>query len=465
MREGWPPGRISWWAALRFGPPRPFRWPWGSAALIVVCVHFATRGGVLGILIAVAAGISAVDSVLSRVLNARRPYGEVRVTGESQPQLFAVIEQAAAGVGVDAPRQVWLADGHRITARVHRSGYDLVIGLPLLAVLAVPELRAVLAHQLAEVTFPRPHRVIALVGRWRTAASTQPHDRQTRRLARAEPVLRAAALPVERAADAAAVAAAGERALAARAFVVSAALSPALFDLHGELRPPTGWGLEDVDDAWRRAVAEGLPSWWWDQREAENLARAHPDLAEAIRSLGADALVLRGPRDVVTLRPLGLSERRRLAAAFFELRSGHEPARWVTVDAAPLEWWAARARRGVDGLRSNVAAVIGREPVDPVELAEQFLRHRPELLRRALAKFGAHGDDASDAPDDRELPPILVDLLEDALLARGWRLKHPAVRGVLIGPQGERVDGRTLTPQTYVDTLRSLLDGAALAPP
>jgi hypothetical protein len=31
-------------------------------------------------------------------------------------------------------------------------------------------------------------------------------------------------------------------------------------------------------------------------------------------------------------------------------------------------------------------------------------------------------------------------LMEHALLDRGWRLKHPAVRGVLVGPAGTVVD-------------------------
>jgi hypothetical protein len=51
--------------------------------------------------------------------------------------------------------------------------------------------------------------------------------------------------------------------------------------------------------------------------------------------------------------------------------------------------------------------------------------------------------------------------VEDHLLRQGWRLEHPAVRGILIGPTGERLDARSLISGTYahpdLSALRALL--------
>jgi hypothetical protein len=43
-------------------------------------------------------------------------------------------------------------------------------------------------------------------------------------------------------------------------------------------------------------------------------------------------------------------------------------------------------------------------------------------------------------PSDYLPPPVLGGLVEDRLLRQGWRLEHPAIRGVLIGPDGQRID-------------------------
>jgi hypothetical protein len=48
--------------------------------------------------------------------------------------------------------------------------------------------------------------------------------------------------------------------------------------------------------------------------------------------------------------------------------------------------------------------------------------------------------DPASAEDINEVLEFVVPVIEHALLARGWRLKHPAVRGVLVGPAGTLVD-------------------------
>jgi hypothetical protein len=61
--------------------------------------------------------------------------------------------------------------------------------------------------------------------------------------------------------------------------------------------------------------------------------------------------------------------------------------------------------------------------------------------------------------------PILV---EAALLPNGWRLEHPAIRGVLRGPQGQLLDANALMARASVDPaardeLNALLRGQPAA--
>ncbi len=46
-------------------------------------------------------------------------------------------------------------------------------------------------------------------------------------------------------------------------------------------------------------------------------------------------------------------------------------------------------------------------------------------------------------------------------MTRGWRLEHPIRRGVLIGPQGQRLDTNTLTTENYLDVLTNSLSTRA----
>ncbi len=385
----------------------------------------------------------------------------LRVTARSQPELWTVVATTAKRVGVPQPRKSWLTDTPAVVVRVRRSRYDLMIGLPLLACLQEHELRSLIAHELAATTFRRPHLVLPLAERWRDVAVARSDDDAAPEDKRTEQELRNVALKVEHVADRAAIDSAGSREAAARAVAIVDGLEMTLYDFRYDLglpepslRRPVQQGLEDVDEVWRRALQDGLQLWVWYDEVAVELAHKHPPLAEAILGLDEADVALSLPTSPVRLRPLDKRSRRRLARGYLGIRP-LAAVRWHTVETAPTQWWQARARRSVDRLRSDVAKVLGREPVGHVEMAEVFLLRHDEIaaLREPVSAESAEEEDA----DDETLAPILSFLFEDALMTRGWRLEHPIRRGVLIGPQGQRLDTNTLTSENYLDVLTNSL--------
>jgi hypothetical protein len=97
--------------------------------------------------------------------------------------------------------------------------------------------------------------------------------------------------------------------------------------------------------------------------------------------------------------------------------------------------------------------MLGRLPVDDAETAVELLTHRSEIL---AINYGR----PFDGGDSSFMWPVAVGFIESKLLERGWRLDHPAVRGVLRDPGGQLVDVRTLT----VDEVAALLRPAAPSP-
>jgi hypothetical protein len=382
------------------------------------------------------------------------------------------VARVAANLDVSPPRRVWLTHEPEVTVLAGRRRYQVMIGLPVLAVLEEHEIRGLLAHQLAQLAFPRPDLVIPLADRWRDVATARsdddasPDDRGT------ELALRNTGLAVESAADAAAVAGAGSREAAALALTVIDDFFMTLLDFQHSLDLPTRSprslarpALEDIDDVWRRAVCGGWSAWEWYEEDLVEVAHRHPDLADAILAIREADVTLHTPRSPLSVRRLNRRARRRLARRWLHM-SVLTPATWRTLETAPQDWWAARARHSTKRLRSEIRPVLGRDPVDHVELAEVTLIRIADVVAAYLPEGEVAGDSEAQAgpnPDDHEPlrpPPILMDVLEDALMSRGWRLEHPMVRGVLIGPQGQRVDGRAFTVETYVDNLRTLLTEA-----
>jgi hypothetical protein len=158
----------------------------------------------------------------------------------------------------------------------------------------------------------------------------------------------------------------------------------------------------------------------------------------------------------VPVTPLSGRERRRLVRRLLNIPYPRY-IRWYTFADAPPRWWLRRAAQEAGSVRADVAAVLGRPPVDDVEAIEVVRTRTREVLAAAME---VPADDLSDEPGDCESdgpPAATVWLVEENLLRRGWRLAHPAVRGVLIGPAGERVDARAVIADADQAHLRRLL--------
>lgn len=394
----------------------------------------------------------------------------VRVTAKSQPELWSMIVRVAENAGVAPPRRVWLTHEAEVLIVARRRRHDLLIGLPLLICLDGHEVRALIAHDYALLAFPRPDLVVPLTREWRDVAPAPSDPDPFPEDVAKERALRAFGLEVERAADAAATAAAGSRAAAARAIAAIDELDGVLFDLRDALgappRPawrPVRWAIEDIDEAWQERARGGIPSWAWEWTPHEWAALQHPDLGDALLGLSEAEAVLRPPRTPIRLEPFVRRHRRRLARRSLGI-GPLTPVRWYTLATAPADWWRDRARRSAERVRAGVTQLLGRAPVDHAEMAQVYLDRHDELMAILHPELaGTTDDDAADEPvdDAQEFPPILVDLLEDALFNQGWRLEHPLRRGVLIGPHGGRVDASTFTAETFVDGLRALLSGQA----
>src|SRR5262249_55958530 len=91
---------------------------------------------------------------------------------------------------------------------------------------------------------------------------------------------------------------------------------------------------------------------------------------------------------------------------------------------------------------------LGRLPVDEAETATALMTRWPEILSIKLGR---------PVPEPDGVPQAAVEYVESALLERGWRLAHPAVRGVLRDRDGYTVDVRTLTVGELTDLLRPAL--------
>ena len=123
-------------------------------ALLWIAWVAASAGSAAGIKVAFAAGFGGGSLLLS--LRPRRdtfvPPGP-RVERETQPQLFDVLEHVSGASGQAMPREVYIAPD--VNASVMTRGGILgigghrvmILGLPLLHVLTVDQLKAVLAHE------------------------------------------------------------------------------------------------------------------------------------------------------------------------------------------------------------------------------------------------------------------------------------------------------------------------------
>ncbi|WP_433530808.1 M48 family metallopeptidase [Micromonospora sp. CA-263727] len=382
--------------------------------------------------------------------------GGVPVTPKSHPELYDLVAATAQRLGTPMPGRVLLTATPTVDVTVAYRQRHLEIGLPLLACLSTAELRALVGHRLALLRHRHADLVTGLLDLWTDAVQAESYEegRAQRRAAELRRTLAGFAAEAQRDADDAAVLAAGGVDPAARAFALASLVADeyaGFLDNSGV--PEQRWwrpvevGISDVDDGWRRALHHGLGESDWAADDAQLLATIHPRLAVALRALGHAPLSVTLTADPVPVPPLSERERRRVTRRIMDIPYPRY-IRWSSFADSPPRWWLRRAIRDVTRVRSDVALVLGREPVDDVEVF-QVVRTRPrEVLAAAL---DVPVDELSDHPHDWELgdepPDVLIWLVEENLLRRGWRLAHPAVRGVLVGPRGDRVDARDVIAQ------------------
>ena len=272
-------------------------------------------------------------------------------------------------------------------------------------------------------------------------------------------------------ADAAAVSAGGHHAVVGRALVMTGYVDSEYEDFALDTTgPPHRWWqrprvIEDLDDAWRRWITHStaMSLTGADEMLDAFVDRQHPPLSGTAHRLAAGQLSLAPATPAVVLRPLSPRHRRRLVRRVRRL-TNRDAARWYTFATAPDEWWADRARVAAESLREDVAAVLGREPVDDLECAEVLVTRNADVfaLRRARWEIDPATPEPEPPSTDYTPPPELCALVETVLLGRGWRLEHPAIRGVLIGTGGERVDAArsvtwTETAGFNLEPLRAIL--------
>ncbi|WP_203897779.1 hypothetical protein [Virgisporangium aliadipatigenens] len=339
----------------------------------------------------------------------RRP--GLPVTAFTQPALHALVRGVADGLGVRRRYDVRLVGEPTVEARVGRLRRELHIGLPLLAVLTRAELRALVGGALAILDRPDGELVAKLRRRWSVHLHENARDGLAPLAAELIPPL-----------DAAAATAAGRADVAAWAFALQEAadLEYVLY-LEDVATPPPRWwarAVIDLDEGWCARLAHGIDDPVWDRETAEQLAFAHPGLADEARLLGGRHMVLRTSDDPVEVLPLSVRQRRRLARVTLDIPATYLVV-WCRIVDAPQAWWRRRARREADEYR--LAAGTRSRAVDVLVLTVLADTSTPHELRHAATV-----------------------LVEDALLHTGRRLEHPAVRGVLIGPDGERIDRKAI---------------------
>ncbi|GIJ44213.1 hypothetical protein Val02_10990 [Virgisporangium aliadipatigenens] len=355
----------------------------------------------------------------------------VAVDGTTQPELHALVRATLGRLRLEPPDRVRLTCGPDIEARIDGRRRELHVGIQAVPCLSVPELAAVIASRLHLLARPDARKAVRRAEEWFDVGSEafdEPADsdsRIRRRWAQLAPVGRELIEP----ADLAAVAACGSVEVAARALATANEVSLKYIEYQWEVidaARPLGLlagtsVIVDFDDGWPRWIGPGSDNWLSD--DAEEQAMLHPGLAYAMRLIGDGPIEVRVAPDSLRLAPLSERDRRKLAR---ESAQATGKIRWVTFAESPAQWWQQRAAREVSARYGSEFRKRPPTPADRLRLAEEC------AAARAAAAPGEW--------DDRAMVDGFAPLLEDGLLPHGWRLEHPAVRGVLVGPDGARID-------------------------
>jgi hypothetical protein len=306
---------------------------------------------------------------------------------------------------------------------------ELRIGHGALSFLTRGQLEALVAHELA----PLRYRNSWLVLRLREIYQEEKDAPETRLVRRERILARLADFwsTVEDDADAAAMSFGGARNAAEAVVTVALGGGEHVIYALDQHAPNRHSGIQDLDDGWRRYLTHGDGSTvdddWKDQ------ASEHTTLAAAIQQVGEVRLRMADGR--VEVAPL--SERhQRVLAQRSQLLLGVliqwrlRRIRWYTFATAPARWWVVRAEYEVDRIRRHL-----------------------EISAQA---------DLPDALDDTDEGTCGLRLYAELqLLQGGWRLEHPAVRGVLLSPTGDRVDLTTMEREALISLVsqdRSTVD-------
>ncbi|GAA2584802.1 hypothetical protein GCM10010399_13570 [Dactylosporangium fulvum] len=371
------------------------------------------------------------------------PSGTAPVTAAGQPALHALVAGVARTLRLPPTTRVWLTADAAVTRQADLYGRHLIIGLPLLSLLSGTELRALVGHELALLHRPDARRADRALAKWSSAVwdeAVQELPADPRR----EPDPYVAEL--QDAADQAAITAAGGAEPAARAVALATLSETGYLVFRVESGPPLlgqwWWQFSDLLDGWDRAVRYGLGDAEWDAETAAVLARLHPRLSGALTALGRESLPLVAAARSVPVVPLSVHKQRRLIRALTD-QSVPTVLWWRTYETAPARRWRRRAAKDARSIRAHLAAALGRDLVDDVEAIRAI---ETGAAPCGCGHAGGHHEFTAGDP--------AVSLVEDHLLRRGWRLEHPAVRGVLIGPDGRRVDA--------IEILRAGADSAVV---
>lgn len=366
-----------------------------------------------------------------------------------QPELAALVAGVAAESSCPAPRAVRLvAEPNATLVIVPGRRPVLELGYPLLRGLTEPELRMVVAHELAHSATRSSYLARRLVEAWAVQVAAfenvrRSRRRQRRRLEKWLAAVRPAVESAERAADAAAVALGGPE-LAARALVRLHVLSESLDRFCASYAGPlarAGQYPVDLYEVWEakltapRFAAEVAPRLLGEllAEQRSDPADEHPGLRDRVAATGhADLAGLVTPSGPpLHLRPLEPAALDRLTRALLGAGRFRRPRPVHLSDPQVLATYEADNTTIAELLQTAVGELLGvRQPT-----GEQVFQ---TVTGPRFADLAPLLD--PEEPDQVDRVAVLGSFLLRRLQQAGYRSTSTIDRFVLLGPGGDRVD-------------------------
>jgi Zn-dependent protease with chaperone function len=462
----------------------------GLAAFPVLRVRAGESPGLVGLVTPIIAVCILVSLIPRRARFA--PPGPC-VTRAGQPELLALVEEVADAVGHPMPNDTYLeADvnaGVLETGRLVWRRRVLVLGLPLLEVLTVEQLRAVLAHEFGHYvggdtrigrrTYRTRQTILRTVASlrwsddgddgWLLAAVRWPFEAYARAFLR---ITSAISRSQEFAADALAARVAGADAQVG-ALRRTAACGPAFDEfwrfeflpaLDLDLRPPLGEGFrryltvavigEQIEQSLDAALEQ-------DENDSYD---SHPTVRQRLAALGAapgDEPPAEGPPASSLLRDHAELEDGLLRALAGPAADALRPASWEDVGARRLASYTGTAESAAPVLAGLTVGDVPALAADPTGLAARIRKEWPDRFdhRESLQAAAAVLAAAFTVALTRAGFAYADDLGELVSCVRGEHRFTPVVDVALI----ERGDEG---PEALADRLAAAgVAGAPLSPP